>query len=180
MIGLIALGFALSLDNFRTALALGAMKPKFRQSATTSLIFGMWDGLAVLAGILAGSYVSSKISEPAEWIALIGVATYGVWVIIKAIRSPETVDPDLKTARMWLPVPLSVDNLAAGATLGLAGVSLWLAPVVFGAVTFLMALVGHQAGRTVANLIPRMRTDILTGIAFVAMAGLALVGVGEL
>jgi len=180
MIALIALGFALSLDNFRTALALGAMKPKLRQSATTSLIFGMWDGLAVLVGILVGSYVSTKISEPAEWIALIGVATYGVWVIVKAIRSPENVDPDLKTARMWLPVPLSVDNLAAGATLGLAGVSLWLAPLVFGVMTFLMALVGHQAGRGVANLIPRMRTDILTGIAFVAMAGLALVGVGEL
>ena len=180
MIALIALGFALSLDNLRTALALGAMKPKLRQSATTSLIFGMWDGLAVLVGILVGTYVSTKISEPAEWIALFGVATYGVWVIVKAIRSPENVDPDLKTARMWLPVPLSVDNLAAGATLGLAGVSLWLAPLVFGVMTFLMALVGHQVGRGVANLIPRMRTDILTGIAFVAMAGLALVGVGEL
>lgn len=180
MIGLIALGFALSLDNFRTAVALGALKPKLRQSATTSLIFGVWDGLAVLGGILVGRYVSTKISEPAEWIAIIGVASYGVWVIVQAIRSPENVDPDLKTARLWLPVPLSIDNLAAGATLGLAGVSVWLAPPVFGFMTFLLALAGHQAGRTLATLIPRLRTDMLTGFAFVAMASMAAVGVGDL
>jgi putative Mn2+ efflux pump MntP len=179
MFGLIALGFALSLDNFRTAIALGGLKPSLLTSVKTSLIFGLWDGIAPAVGILIGSYASSKISDTAEIVAMVGLAAYGVWVIVKALRSPEPADPDMKVARRWLPVPLSVDNLAAGAALGLAGYSVWLAPVLFACCTFVVSVAGHQIGRTVANFIPRLRTDLVTGIAFVLMAGLVVAGVGD-
>jgi putative Mn2+ efflux pump MntP len=66
-------------------------------------------------------------------------------------------------------VPLSLDNVVAGASLGLLGVTPWLAPVVFGGCTFVMALVGLQAGRAVAHVI-RIRPDLLTGAALVVMA----------
>jgi putative Mn2+ efflux pump MntP len=77
-------------------------------------------------------------------------------------------------------LPLSVDNVAAGAALGLAGYSPWLAPTLFAAVTFVMSIAGHQVGRTVAHFfdfVPRMNTDLLTGIAFAAMAALMVGGV---
>jgi hypothetical protein len=45
-------------------------------------------------------------------------------------------------------------------------------------VTFLMSVAGHQIGRTAAHFIPRIRTDLLTGLAFVAMAALVATGVG--
>ncbi len=66
-----------------------------------------------------------------------------------------------------LPLPLSVDNVAAGASLGLLGFSPWLAPPLFGVITFVMSVAGHQIGRAAAHFIPRIRTDLLTGIAFV-------------
>jgi manganese efflux pump family protein len=179
MLGLIGLGFVLSLDNFRTAIVLGGLKPNLLQSVKTSLIFGLWDGVAPAIGILIGSYLGSKISDTAEIVATVGLAVYGLWVIIKALRSPEPADPDLKVARRWLPVPLSVDNLAAGAALGLAGHSVWLAPPLFAFCTFVVSVAGHKIGRTVANFIPRLRTDLLTGIAFVLMAGLVVAGVGD-
>jgi putative Mn2+ efflux pump MntP len=179
MIGLIGLGFVLSLDNFRTAIALGGLKPNLRTSVKTSLIFGLWDGIAPAVGILIGSYLATKVSDTAEIVATAGLAAYGLWVIIKAIRSPEPTDPDMKTARRWLPVPLSVDNLAAGAALGLVGYSVWLAPPLFAFCTFVVSVAGHQIGRTVANFIPRLRTDLLTGIAFMLMAGMVVAGVGD-
>lgn len=179
MIALLVLGFTLSLDNFRTSIVLGGLKPTLRQSAKTSLIFGIWDAVAPLFGILIGHYLSTKISHTAEMIAAAGLASYGLWVIVKAIRSPEHADPDMKTARRWLPVPLSIDNVAAGATLGLMGYSPWLAPLLFGLMTFAMSVAGHQVGRTLANFVPRLRTDLLTGIAFVLMAGLVVAGVGD-
>jgi manganese efflux pump family protein len=179
MIGLIALGFTLSLDNFRTSIALGGLKPTVLQSAKTSLIFGLWDGLAPAFGIVVGGYLSARISSTAETIGAVGLATYGLWVIVQSIRSPEHADPDMKTARRWLPVPLSVDNVAAGATLGLVGYSPWLAPLLFACTTFLMSLAGHQVGRTVATFVPRLRTDMLTGVAFVLMAGMVVAGVGD-
>ena len=39
-------------------------------------------------------------------------------------------------------------------------------------------LAGHQIGRTAAQFIPRLRTDLLTGIAFLAMAAMVAVGAG--
>jgi putative Mn2+ efflux pump MntP len=92
--------------------------------------------------------------------------------------SPEHADPDLRWATRGLPIPLSVDNVAAGASLGLLGYSPWLAPLLFGTVTFVMSVAGHQIGKTAANFIPRIRTDLLTGLAFVAMAVLLVMGVG--
>ena len=91
--------------------------------------------------------------------------------------SPEHADPDLRFATRGLPLPLSVDNVAAGAALGIAGFSPWLAPPLFGTITFFMSVAGHQIGRTAAHFIPRIRTDVLTGIAFVAMAVFLVVGI---
>jgi manganese efflux pump family protein len=73
-------------------------------------------------------------------------------------------------------VPLSIDNVAAGASLALAGYSSWLAPILFGVITFVMSVAGHQIGRAAANFVPRIRTDLLTGIAFVVMALLVFTG----
>jgi manganese efflux pump family protein len=98
-------------------------------------------------------------------------------VVVKALLSPEPADPDLRWATRGLPLPLSVDNVAAGASLGLLGYSPWLAPVLFGTITFLVSVVGHQVGRTAVHFIPRIRTDLLTGIAFVTMAAFLMLGI---
>jgi putative Mn2+ efflux pump MntP len=172
VISLLTLGFTLSLDNFRMSIALGGLKPTLRRSVKTSFIFGLWDGIAPAVGIIVGHYLSQKIDSTADLIAAIGLGGYGLFVVVRALLTDDHADPDLRWATRGLPLPLSVDNVAAGATLGLAGYSPWLAPVLFGMSTFVMSVAGHQIGRTAAHFIPRIRTDLLTGIAFVAMAAL--------
>ena len=177
MFALISLGFTLSLDNFRTSLVLGGLKPSLMRSIKTSAIFGVWDGLAPLVGIIVGHFLSDKISSTADIVAAIGLGLYGLFVVVKSLVSPEAADPDLRFATRGLPIPLSVDNVAAGAALGIAGFSPWLAPPLFGFVTFWMSFAGHQIGKTAVTFIPRIRTDLLTGIAFVAMAVFLVVGI---
>lgn len=180
MFGVLSLGFTLSLDNFRSSLVLGGLKPSFAQSVKTSAIFGVWDAAAPALGIILGHFLSSKIDSTADTFAIIGLGLYGVFLIGRAVISPERADPNLKFARRGLPLPLSVDNVAAGAALGLAGYSPWLAPLVFGFITFLVSIAGHQVGRTVAgffDFVPRMNTDLLTGVAFAAMAALMASGI---
>ena len=177
MFALLSLGFTLSLDNFRTSIVLGGLKPTLTRSVKTSAIFGVWDGVAPLVGILDGHYLSDKISSTADIVAAIGLGAYGLFVVVKALMKPEHADPDLRFATRGLPIPLSVDNVAAGAALGIAGFSPWLAPPLFGFVTFVMSVAGHQIGRTAAHFVPRVRTDMLTGIAFVAMAVFIVVGI---
>jgi putative Mn2+ efflux pump MntP len=176
VISLLTLGFTLSLDNFRIAVMLGGHKPTWGRSVKTSFIFALWDGVAPLVGIIVGQYLSARIDSTADLIAAAGLAAYGLFVVIRALLSPEHADPDLRWATRGLPVPLSIDNVAAGASLGLAGYSPWLAPIVFGVITFVMSVAGHQIGRAAANFIPRIRTDLLTGLAFVAMALLVVTG----
>ena len=143
----------------------------------TSAIFGSWDGLAPAVGILVGHYLSDKISSTADIAAAAGLGAYGLFVVVRSLTAPEHADPDLRFATRGLPLPLSVDNVAAGAALGIAGFSPWLAPPLFGTITFFMSVAGHQIGRTAAHFIPRIRTDLLTGLAFVAMAVLLVVGI---
>lgn len=174
---LLLLGFTLSLDNFRTSIVLGGLKPTLRRSVKTSFIFGLWDGMAPLVGILVGHFLSDKIDSTSDTIAAIGLGAYGLFVLVRAVLSPEHADPDMRWATRGLPVPLSIDNVAAGTALGLAGYSPWLAPILFGTITFVMSVAGHQIGRTVAHFIPRLRTDVLTGIGFVAMAAFLVLGI---
>jgi putative Mn2+ efflux pump MntP len=174
---LLSLGFTLSLDNFRTSIVLGGLKPSLLRSIKTSAIFGLWDGVAPLVGIIVGGYLSDKISSTADIVAAIGLGLYGLFVVVKALVRPEHADPDLRFATRGLPIPLSVDNVAAGAALGIAGFSPWLAPPVFGFVTFVMSVAGHQIGKTAAHFVPRIRTDLLTGLAFLTMAILLVMGV---
>jgi putative Mn2+ efflux pump MntP len=74
-----------------------------------------------------------------------------------------------------LPLPLSVDNVVAGTSLGLLGYSPWLAPPLLRFTTAVVSLAGLQVGRVIGHLI-RIRPDLLTGVALLVMG--AMVGLG--
>lgn len=170
MIGsLLVLGVTLSLDNFRTAVVLGAIRLGWRRSVKVSLVFGFWDGLAPLIGILVGHYLGQRIGSTADYVGAGALAAYGLFLVVQAWRTPEPEEPDQRWALFGLPLPLSVDNIVAGTSLGLLGFSPWLAPPLFGVLTALMTLAGLQLGRVFARFI-HIRSDLLTGVALVVMA----------
>lgn len=170
MIGsLLVLGFTLSLDNFRTAVVLGGIRLSWRRSLQVAAVFGFWDGLAPLVGILVGDYLGEKIGSTADYVGAAALAAYGLFLVIQAWRTPEPEEPDQRWALFGLPVPLSVDNVVAGTSLGLLGFSPWLAPPLFGVITALMTLVGLQLGRVFVRFI-HVRSDLLTGVALLVMA----------
>lgn len=173
--GLLVLGFTLSLDNFRTAVALGALRLRWRRAVRVALVFGFWDAAAPALGILVGHYLSDAIGSTADYVGAVALGTYGIYLIVEAWRSPETEQLSEHWALFGLPVPLSVDNVVAGTTLGLLGYSPWLAPPLFGTLTAIMTLGGLQLGRVVTHFI-RIRPDLLTGVALVVMA--TVVGLG--
>jgi manganese efflux pump family protein len=166
---LLILGFTLSLDNFRTAIALGGLRLSWRRSVQVALVFGVCDGLAPLVGILIGLYWSEAIGSTGEYVGAIALGLYGLYLIIRAWRTETPEELDRPWAVYGLIVPLSADNVVAGTSLGLLGFSPWLAAPIFGAITALMVLIGLQLGRAAAGFI-RIRSDLLTGVALVVMA----------
>jgi putative Mn2+ efflux pump MntP len=170
MIGnLLILGFTLSLDNFRTAIALGALGLSWRRAVQVSLVFGFWDGAAPVVGILVGRYWSETIGSTAEYVGAIALGAYGLYLVVRAWRTPAPEELDERWALFGLPLPLSADNVVAGTSLGLLGFSPWLAAPIFGVITALMAFAGLQLGRAAAHVI-RIRADLVTGVALVVMA----------
>ena len=166
---LVILGFTLSLDNFRTAVALGGLRLNWRRSVEVAVVFGLCDGLAPLVGILIGHYWGEMIGETGEYVGAVGLGLYGLYLVIRAWRTDAPEEMDRPWAVFGLIIPLSADNIVAGTSLGLLGASPWLAPLVFGVTTTLMALVGLYLGRAVVGLV-RIRPDLLTGVALVVMA----------
>ena len=167
---LLILGFTLSLDNFRTAVALGGLRLNRRRSVELAVVFGLCDGLAPLLGIMIGLYWGEMIGETGEYIGAVGLGLYGLFLIVKAWRTDAPEEMDRPWAVFGLVIPLSADNIVAGTSLGLLGVSPWLAPLVFGVTTAIMAFIGLYVGRAAASVI-RIRPDLLTGAALVIMAG---------
>ena len=177
MIGnLLILGITLSLDNFRTAILLGGLRLTWRRSAQVALVFGFWDAVAPLVGIIAGDYLARTIGSTADYVGAGVLGAFGLYLLVQASRTsaPEELDP--RWVLFSLPLPLSVDNVVAGTSLGLLGYSPWLAPPLFGVITALMTFVGLQVGRAAAHFID-IRSDLLTGIALVVMAILLGLGV---
>jgi manganese efflux pump family protein len=178
MIGnLLILGVTLSLDNFRTAIALGALRLPWRHAVQVALVFGFWDAVAPAVGILVGDYLAESIGSTADYVGAAVLGAYGVYLLVQAWRTAEPEEMDQRWALFGLPLPLSVDNIVAGTSLGLLGYSPWLAPPLFGVVTGLMTLVGLQVGRAAAQFI-RIRSDLLTGVALVVMAVVLGLGLG--
>jgi putative Mn2+ efflux pump MntP len=166
---LLILGFTLSLDNFRTAVALGALRLGWGRAVQVALVFGFWDGVAPVVGILVGHYWSQTIGSTAEYVGAIALGAYGLYLVVRAWRSAAPDEVDQRWAVLGLPLPLSADNVVAGTSLGLLGFSPWLAGPVFGVITAVMAFAGLQLGRAAAQVI-RIRPDLLTGMALVVMA----------
>ena len=178
MIGeILILGVTLSFDNFRTAVALGGLRLTRRHAVQVALVFGFWDTLAPLVGILGGAYVSRSIGSTAEYVGAVVLAAYGLYLVVQASRTPAPEELDQRWALFGLPLPLSVDNVFAGTSLGLIGLSPWLAPPVFGTITALMTFVGLELGRAAAHVI-RIRSDLLTGVALIVMAIVLGLGLG--
>jgi putative Mn2+ efflux pump MntP len=100
---------------------------------------------------------------------VIALGTYGLYLLVHAWRTAAPEEFDQRRALFGLPLPLSLDNVVAGTSLGLLGFSPWLAAPLFGAITAVMSFAGLQLGRAAAHFI-RIRSDVLTGTALVVMA----------
>jgi manganese efflux pump family protein len=174
LLDLLVLGFALSLDNFRTAVILGPLRFRWRRTLEIALVFGFFDGAAPLVGILLGHDLSEKIGGGIADIAgAAAIGLYGLYLILRALRT--STQEELEAEHRWsifgLPVPLSLDNVIAGTGLGLLGLSPLVPATLFGTITFIMTLVGLQLGRMLSRFVPiRIRCDLLVGVALVMEA----------
>jgi manganese efflux pump family protein len=165
----LVLGFVLSLDNFRVAIALGTVPFGVKRAVQVALTFGLWDAIMPLVGLLIGRQIGASVGDVAEWVGAAALGGYGLYLVISALRKPEPDELDHPWALFGIPFTLSLDNLFAGTSLGILGFSPWFSAAVFGVMTAVLSLVGLQLGRVAARLI-RIRSDLFSGITLMVAA----------
>lgn len=175
LVNVFVLGFVLSLDNFRTSVLLGPLRMSRARTVLVALNFGLWDGLAPLLGLVIGDYLGDAIGPIAEYIGPLVLLAYGAFLLIRARRVPAAEDDEFE--EYWtlfgLPLPLSIDNIVAGTSLGLLGFSPWLPAIIFGVTTAVVSLIGLVLGRLAYRLVSsriNIRYEIVTGVALIIEA----------
>ncbi|MGX4688036.1 manganese efflux pump MntP [Streptomyces sp. JNUCC 63] len=166
---MLALGFVLSLDNFRVSIALGTVPFGLKRAVQVALTFGLWDAIMPLTGLLIGRRIGEAVGGVADPVGAAALGGYGLYLVISALRNPEPDELDHPWALFGIPLTLSLDNLVAGASLGMLGLSPWFSAPVFGLITAVMSLIGLQLGRAAARLV-RIRSDLLSGVSLIIAA----------
>lgn len=183
VISLLILGFALSQDNFRVSIAVGTFKHTWRRALRIAFVFGLWDGVAPLIGLLIGDFLGKAIGPVSNIIGPIVLAVYGIYLLVRVFvvkrSEEEEEEPDDRIVLFGLPLPLSLDNMIAGTGLGLLGFPPVFSAVFFGAMTFIWSLIGLQLGKFIARFI-RVRYELLAGIGLLLVAVLLAFGIGSM
>ena len=174
LFALIPIAFVLSLDNFQSSIGLGTTKPPWRRIVQAAIVFSACDALAPLIGVWAGNVLGEYIGDVAEYVGAAALGAYALYLVVHSMRTEETSELDHPLAILGLPLPLSLDNLFAGASLGVVGASPVTVAVVCGCATLIMSMVGLTLGRLAASTV-RIRTDLFGGLVLLGMAVLMVV-----
>jgi putative Mn2+ efflux pump MntP len=169
VLALLPIAFVLGLDNFQSSIGLGTTKPSWGRIVQCALVFGVFDALAPMLGVWVGGYLGDFIGESAEYIGAAALGIYAIYLVVHALRTEKAGDLDHPLAILGMPLPLSIDNLFAGAGLGVMGYSAVTVALVAGSATVVMSLVGLTLGKLAATKVP-IRTDLFGGVVIMAMA----------
>ncbi|HEX7312577.1 MAG TPA: manganese efflux pump [Pyrinomonadaceae bacterium] len=166
---LLLLAFTLSLDSFRVSLGLGATRPRPARQAQIALAFALCDGLAPLVGLMLGRSFADYVGGWSEYLGPLVLCAYGLYTVYVARRCAEGQEEASGWVVFGLPLTLSLDNLVAGASLGLEGFPVLLSVAVIGAMSGLMSFAGLRLGGMAVNFL-RLRSELLGGVALIFIA----------
>jgi manganese efflux pump family protein len=180
VVALLLVAISVGLDNFAASTALGVAGVDRKLRVRVAVIFGVFEGVMPVVGLLLGRSLAHDLGSTAKPAAgaLLGAA--GAYAIVTALLGDrrKTERPELGVRHLVLiGGALSIDNLVIGFALGAYHVDLAAAAVTIAVVSVALSLLGLEIGaRLGARLGPRSE---LVGGAVLIVVGVA-VGVGLL
>ena len=174
-----ALGASLSVDAFAAALGKGAAdrRSSWTDAARVGLVFGFFEALTPAIGWLLGYLVNDWIADWDHWVSFVLLGGVGLTMFWQAraddgaATAEAVADPDAKPDYLRLSmtaIATSIDAAAVGVTLALMDVNLWLACLVIGGVTSVVATIGVLLGRRVGPYLGRF-AGMLGGFVLIAI-----------
>lgn len=192
---LIVLAFAMSLDSFAVSLSQGLTlkRPNFWQALKIGGFFGVVEGIVALIGWLIGYVTSQWIEQWDHWVAFILLSGLGIKILYETFASTEdsttahTTENELSPSNniqvtksnhpFWLMLTAlgtSIDAMTIGVSLAFLTVNIWLASLLIGLATTIMATTGILLGRILGEKIGRT-AEIFGGSILIIMGSFILI-----
>lgn len=170
---LFILAVGLSMDAFAVSVCKGlAMKnATWKAELCCGTWFGGFQALMPLIGYFLGTLFIDAISAIDHWIAFALLVIIGINMLREALsQEEETADADLSVKTMFvMAVATSIDALAVGISLAMAGVSnIFLAVLLIGATTFVLSAIGVKAGSVFGSRYEK-KAEIVGGIILILL-----------
>lgn len=170
---LLILAVGLSMDAFAVSICKGlAMKKAaWKSQLCCGAWFGGFQALMPLIGYFLGSLFIDAISAIDHWIAFALLAIIGINMLREALNGEEeTTDADLSVKTMFLmAVATSIDALAVGISLAMAGVSnIFMAVLLIGVTTFVLSAVGVRVGNVFGSRYEK-KAELMGGVILILL-----------
>jgi putative Mn2+ efflux pump MntP len=168
------LAVSLGIDAFSVAMGAGTFPTDSERRRTFRLVFhfGLFQGGMALLGWLVGRTVEPIVAAYDHWIALLLLAYVGGRMILAAFRDDGDAiceDPSRGSMLVLMSVGTSIDALAVGLSLALAGSQILWPSITIGIVAAIMTYVGLRIG---------CRLGMIFGRPIQIVGGLVLIAIG--
>jgi putative Mn2+ efflux pump MntP len=172
---------SLGLTNFAAAIGIGLSGVDGRTRLKTALVFGFFEALMPIVGLVIGRAVASDVGDMGRYVGGFLLIATGAYIVAKALRqkhdSASDAGPHEVRLQQLVPVAfaLSLDNLLVGFALSFWSIPIVVAVVVIAAVSVCMSLIGLEIGDLLGERVEQWSEEV--GGVVLILVGIA-VGVG--
>ncbi len=176
----LALAIGLGCDAFAVGLSVGTRWCGPRQVFRLAFHFGLFQFLMPLIGWLLGRTLLARVLHAGHWLGAAILAAVGLKILVDALRQARRddaaaaagragFDPTRGWSLVGLSVATSLDALAVGVGMGVAGGRLFLPAAVIGVTAAVMTLAAMRLGRSLSRRVGR-RLEVVGALLILAAA----------
>ncbi|TMC99152.1 MAG: hypothetical protein E6J05_06525 [Chloroflexi bacterium] len=174
VVGLLLVSVSVGLSNFAGAIGIGLTGIDGRTRLRVGIVFGLFEALMPIAGLLLGQAVAGYFGHIAKYVGSAILVITGAYTIWQGRRVPDQGPEGPPEARRLLvtALALSIDNLAVGFALAVYRIPIVLAAVTMGVISVALSLVGLELGSRLGTRIEAWSEELGGGVLI--LVGLAL------
>ena len=173
MFEIIVLALALSMDAFAVSIGLGIKTPEIQRRKTawkTGLFFGFFQALMPFVGYMGGKGLEQYTKGYDYIIAFILLLVIGLKMIYESFGKniEEEITKVSNKVLLFLAIATSIDAMAAGFSLHLFSLNIYISLVLIGGITFIMSFLGVCIGGK-GSAKYESKAELLGGMVLIAI-----------
>jgi len=167
------LALSLGFDNLSVAVGIGAQGVSHRRALFVALVFGFFQALLPAIGLLLGALVGPRLGDAAGYVGFSLLFLLGLVTLVLAFREGrQRIELAKGYGLLFAASGVSLDSLAVGFSLALAGFPMLLTIAALGLSAFVMTWLGLQFGRHIGRWFESWAERFAGGV--LAVTGLIL------